>query len=467
MKSGDKNKIILILQKKIEYLELNINDLNLIIQHLRNDIHKKENVLHLLTDTNTQLKSSLDTFSKQLDEKILEINKKPIKKFKNSKSLNKLFSKRNSNTKTDEENKHTELDNAINLNKILQKDNENLKNLLNSYGSMDRMKNLEDMNKKLKEQNTNLNEEIFKIKKEIVDHNYCENKRKTLVEQVIYLTEENKRYKNDIKKFTAINEELTKNINLYKYILKIKNININDYLNDNLITDININNNNDTSLRDNLNINKYTNKLVLKSPRLPNITKSKKTLENENNKLNNKSNIIEKKDEDLENLLDKDEINILIKLFQGDEKKYSEFKKKIIIYAKSKESIINKYKLEEKNLNKKIFSMQEQVEYLNHKVKESEMRIKIFQQQLNDSNYQKKKFKKKYVEEKKEKEETKQKFKDFKKINELIIMNKLKDDKNKCNDIQEYIDEKSGNEENVEEENDNEYNEDDENNIEN
>ena len=111
--------------------------------------------------------------------------------------------------------------------------------------------------------------------------------------------------------------------------------------------------------------------------------------------------------------------------------------------------------------------MQEQVEYLNHKVKECEQRINIFQQQLNDSNYQKKKFKKKYVEEKKEKEETKQKFKDFKKINELVIMNKLKDDKNKGNDIQEYIDEKSGNEENVEEENDNEYNEDDENNIEN
>ena len=116
-----------------------------------------------------------------------------------------------------------------------------------------------------------------------------------------------------------------------------------------------------------------------------------------------------KKDNEIENLADKDEIYILIKLFQGDETKFIEFKKKLIIYAKLKENIINKYKAEEKSYNKKVYSMEEQIEYLNHKVKESEMRINIFQQQLNDKEFKNKKLKKQLIEEKKEKEDSKQK----------------------------------------------------------
>ena len=109
------------------------------------------------------------------------------------------------------------------------------------------------------------------------------------------------------------------------------------------------------------------------------------------------------KDEEIENLADKDEIYILIKLFQGDETKFSEFKKKLIVYAKCKENIINKYKFDEKVSNKKVYSMQEEIEYLNHKVKESEMRINIFQQQIKDKDYKNKQLKKQLNEEKKEK----------------------------------------------------------------
>ena len=389
MKSGDKDRIILVLQRKIEFLDLNINDLNLIIQHLRRDIHKKENVMHLLTDANTNLKMSLNKFSKQLDEKILEANKKP-KNYKNSKSLTKLLNKKNNkgdkSSRNDEEKKSTELDNALAMNKILQKDNEKLKDLLSTYGNLDRMKELENLNKLLKEQNDKLNEELIKAKKEYVDHSYCEKRRNTLIEQVRYLTEENKRFKNDNKKYTLTIEELNKTINELKSKLNISNT-----------SGIN---------------SKMQTKTILKTPRLPNISKSKRTIETENDKTKNKNG---DKDEEIENLIDKDEIYILIKLFKGDENQYVEFRKKLIIYAKSKECIINKYKLEEKAMNKKVFSMQEQVEYLNHKVKESEMRIKIYQQQLNDRDYQNKKLKKRYNEEKKEKENTKQKLKDFKK----------------------------------------------------
>ena len=75
--------------------------------------------------------------------------------------------------------------------------------------------------------------------------------------------------------------------------------------------------------------------------------------------------------------------------------------------------------------NKKIYSMQEEIEYLNHKVKEGEMRINIFQQQINEKDFKNKKLKKQLIEEKKEKENIDQKFNDFKKVNEKIILNNL------------------------------------------
>ena len=89
LNSGDRDKIIKILQRKVEYYELYINNLNLLIQHLRNDIHKKEKIMHLLTDTNTQMKKALNNFSKQLDKKLIEVNNTTNKNktYKNSRIL--------------------------------------------------------------------------------------------------------------------------------------------------------------------------------------------------------------------------------------------------------------------------------------------------------------------------------------------------------------------------------------------
>ena len=134
------------------------------------------------------------------------------------------------------------------------------------------MKELENMNKKLKEENNNLNDEIIKLKKEIVEHAYCENKRNTLLEQIKYLTEENKRFKIDIKRLATINEELLNTNNKYKYLIKKNNINLDDTLSNNGNTKDN--NNSVTNLKK-IYRNNNSLCLILKSPRLPNIKKLK------------------------------------------------------------------------------------------------------------------------------------------------------------------------------------------------
>ena len=110
------------------------------------------------------MKKSLNAFSNKLDSTISNEEKK----ITNSKS--KLLYRKNYNSEGNnvEEIKLSKIDNVLAMNKILQKDNENLKNLLNSYGSIDKMKELENMNKLLKEQNNNLNEDILKLKKELL-----------------------------------------------------------------------------------------------------------------------------------------------------------------------------------------------------------------------------------------------------------------------------------------------------------
>ena len=405
LNSGDRDKIIKILQRKVEYYELYINNLNLLIQHLRNDIHKKEKIMHLLTDTNTQMKKALNNFSKQLDKKLIEVNNTTNKNkaYKNSKSTIKLIDTKNGFME-EGKNINSELSKALARNRLLQKDNDNLKNLLDMTNNAEKIKEQENLNKTLKEENAKLEDEIHQIKRDLVDHSYCEKKRESLLEKIKYLTEDNKQLKKQIRKLTLENQSSQDNLlNMTK--MNMTKMNLNDK-----------NKNDFSSGQNNLNTTRSRDYNKKSKEHLPKITiKSKKE---ENNK----------KDNEIEHLIDKEEIYILIQLFQGDESKFSEFKKKLISYAKCKESIINKYKADEKLKNKKVYSMQEEIEYLNHKVKESEMRINIFQQQINDKDFKNKKLKKQLIEEKKEKENTAQKFNDFKKINEKIILNNISKD---------------------------------------
>ena len=375
LKSGDKDKIIVILQKKVVYYEFNINDLNLLIQHLRNDIHKKERIMHLLTDTNNQLKNALNNFSKKLDKKIFEVKNTEtnIKAYKNSQSTKKIFDRKYKQLE-DDKNINSDYNKLLAKNKLLQKDNDNLKSMIDASNKVEKMKEQENLNKILKEKNSKLEEEISQIKRDIIDHSYCEKKRNSLLEKIKYLTEENKEYKKQIKKLTLENQTGQ----------DIPKLNINGKTQ-----------NGSSNGQNNLNSSrsKYNN---MNDTHLPKISKKAKKEEN-------------KKDNEIENLTDKDEIYILIKFYQGDDSKFSEFKKKLISYAKCKENIINKYKNDEKMFNKKVYSMQEEIEYLNHKVKESEMRLNIFQQQINDKDFKNKQLKKQLFEEKKEKENLKKK----------------------------------------------------------
>ena len=375
LKSGDKDKIIIILQKKVVYYELNINDLNLIIQHLRNDIHKKERIMHLLTDTNNQLKNALNNFSKKLDKKIFEVNNTEtnIKAYKNSQSTKKIFDKKYKQLE-DDKNINSDYNKLLAKNKLLQKDNDNLKSMIDASNKVEKMKEQENLNKILKEKNSKLEEEISQIKRDIIDHSFCEKKRNSLLEKIRYLTEENKEYKKQIKKLTLENQTGQ----------DIPKLNINGKTQ-----------NGSSNGQNNLNSSRSKHN-KMNDTHLPKISKKAKKEEN-------------KKDNEIENLTDKDEIYILIKFYQGDDSKFSEFKKKLISYAKCKENIINKYKNDEKMFNKKVYSMQEEIEYLNHKVKESEMRLNIFQQQINDKDFKNKQLKKQLIEEKKEKENLKKK----------------------------------------------------------
>ena len=375
LKSGDKDKIIVILQKKVVYYELNINDLNLLIQHLRNDIHKKERIMHLLTDTNNQLKNALNNFSKKLDKKIFEVKNTEtnIKAYKNSQSTKKIFDKKYKHIE-DDKNINSDYNKLLAKNKLLQKDNDNLKSMIDASNKVEKMKEQENLNKILKEKNLKLEEEISQIKRDIIDHSYCEKKRNSLLEKIKYLTEENKEYKKQIKKLTLENQTGQ----------DIPKLNINENTQ-----------NGHSNGQNNLNSSRSKHN-KMNDTHLPKISKKAKKEEN-------------KKDNEIENLTDKDEIYILIKFYQGDDSKFSEFKKKLISYAKCKENIINKYKNDEKMFNKKVYSMQEEIEYLNHKVKESEMRLNIFQQQINDKDFKNKQLKKQLIEEKKEKENLKKK----------------------------------------------------------
>ena len=80
----------------------------------------------------------------------------------------------------------------------------------------------------------------------------------------------------------------------------------------------------------------------------------------------------------------------LNKVFSKNEKIFQIIVKKFEIFQKSKDSIDNKYKLEQKQFIKRIQSMQQQIDYLNDKIREKELKLNILQAQLNEAKLEKK-----------------------------------------------------------------------------
>ena len=387
-----------VLRKKLKETEKNLNDKKEEINILKKEIEDKDNKIKKISKLNNKLQFSLNDFSKQIDE---NLNNKDI--YKNRKkpqfNLKSLFN--------NDELSKKELDNAMNIIKILQKDNNRLQSNIDNYEKINKLKDLENINKIKSDENSDLEKQIKILKKELKNYNLCLKKCKLYEKQINILNTENKSLKDNIKLLNnqlskkAINEEEKEKQKLnYKtppknksFLIKLDNSPISDRHKNNYNSIFyNYNNKTNTSLK----LNQITTQNKFSS--LPKINlKHKinfKSLSGINiNNINQKNN--ENTDEILKIYFNEEEIKILKTIFEKNLEDLESFKKKIHIIHKSKESLNSKYNLEIKKYNERILSAQEQIEYLNNKIRESEVNYRVLQTQINEFNIQKKLFQKK------------------------------------------------------------------------
>lgn len=178
---------------------------------------------------------------------------------------------------------------------------------------------------------------------------------------------------------------------------KIKNISIlkKDKSNSNLNSD-----------RNQIILNKNKNNLHLKlnhktinqsNGTLPSINLKNKTPYKSSSaiKLNNYRKNYDNIKDILKVFFNEEDIELINKIFKNNINGLEDFKLKLCIINKSKESLSNKYNLEIKKYNERILSAQEQIEYLNNKIRESEVSYRVLQTQMNEFIIQKKLLQKK------------------------------------------------------------------------
>ena len=393
------------LQKRIKVLETKLADCNNNINNLKKQITEKDNKIKLITKTNQKLVKSMNTFSKEVDNKLS--NKQGI--LGNIKKV-----KKNYGNDSSDDVKQKELDNAINIIKILKNDNQRLQTKIDNYENDNKVKDLENMNKLKSDENSNLEEQIKNLKKELNDYKICQKKIKTYEKQIQLLTKENKLLKDNNRN---LNEKLTKkfpqnkNNPTYSYNEDNDNKKIYKIKKDNYSSVFKLEKNTIEKNRRNDRVNFKDNSL--KSGKrggnslnrsmgyLPQIN-SKSMLRNGSEKFSNiklsnnyKKNYENTADDVLKTFFNSEDIIIIQKIFQNNASGFEEFKIKLCIINKSKESLINKYNIEIKKYNERITSAQEQIEYLNGKNRETEVNYKKLQTQMNEFNIQKKLLKKK------------------------------------------------------------------------
>ena len=337
--------------------------------------NEKDKAVQRLTKMNLKLKNSLELVSKKMDEKIH--NTKTFKGRNNNSNFNKPMSnltyenmnKNEFNKKNNGEMllKEKELNNAINMIKILKFDNQRLQNKL------DEIEQNKEIEKEIKDKKQIL------IEKELQEHKICKQKIENYQETIRKLTEKNR--------------------NLMDKIIYGKNKKGNN-------TNLNNNYNNESSESDGDNgvkLNKLrkqfngldSSKKLIKG-NLFNIKKLSTTKKFNNSlpKINcginkqlnpNNSTII-----NINNIFNGEEMIHLNKIFFKNTNAYNIILKKLEILQKSKDSLENKYKLEQKQFTKRIYSMQQQIDYLNTNIREREIKINIIQAQLNESKIENK-----------------------------------------------------------------------------
>ena len=392
------------LLKKIKDQEKELNDKNSIINDLRNEIQEKENKIKLITKTNNKLKNSMDEFSKKMDEKLFN-NKNLIENLKKSKYKIKY------NNYNDQLNQK-ELNNAMNMIKILKNDNLRLQNAIDNYEKINKMKELESNNKIKEDQNTNLENQIKILKKDLNKYHLCLKKCKIYERQIEILNKEIKTFKdnnkalknklsNSIQKNNSAADLLSDNKVNQGYISPRKLDNI-LYMNKNK----NTHNLNTTrykiKLNDNfISINNKDNYLKLNNNRATNLQKSMESLPTivNKSKMNSKNNSpsglnsykknFENQKDILKIFFNKEDIETINDIFKNNLNALESFKLKLCIINKSKESLNNRYNIEIKKYNERIKSAQEQIEYLNNKIRESEVNYRVLQTQMNEFDIQK------------------------------------------------------------------------------
>ena len=388
------------LLKKLQKMEKELKEKENTIKDLKKEITEKDNKIKLISKTNNKLKQSLNEFSKKVDEKLFN-NKNIFNNFRKSK-----YNLKNYNL--DDELKKKELDNAMNIIKILKNDNHRLQTAIDNYEKNNKLKDLENINKIKEDENINLENQIKLLKKELNNYNICLKKCKIYENQIDILNKENKSFKDNNKMLkNKLNNQknkssgdLTENIRNKGYISPKRN----DYRqNDSyLIKSRNKYNSNSDRyhLNDNFNslnkdgyikLNNRSSNLHQSMGSLPKINKSNNILKNNTPiGLHSYKKNFENVNDILKTFFNQDDIEIINRIFKSNSNGLEDFKLKLCIINKSKQTLNNKYNLEIKKYNERIISAQEQIEYLNNKIRESEVNYRVLQTQLNEFNIEKK-----------------------------------------------------------------------------
>ena len=393
------------LLKQLKDSEKELNEKNNIIKNLKKEISEKENKIKLITKTNNKLKLSLNEISKKIDDKLF-----------NNKNLFERKSKYNNKSNNyDDELKQKELDNAMNIIKILKNDNHRLQTAIDNYEKNNKLKDLENINKIKEDENINLENQVKMLKKELKSYNIYLKKCKIYENQIEILNSEIKTLKDNIKILkNKIGNKMPKN----NSTIDINQGNINKgYLSPKKIDNFNKNisyikksrnmfNSNSDRYKINLNdnyislnnretygiLNNKTSNLHQSMGSLPSINLKNKIIIKNNTPMG--LNSFKKNYNNINDILKKffneNDIELINKIFQNNAKGFEAFKLKLCIINKSKETLNTKYNLEIKKYNERIISAQEQIEYLNTKIRESEVNYRVLQTQMNEFLIQKK-----------------------------------------------------------------------------
>ena len=402
----DKNKELL---NRIKELEEKLSSSNKIINNLNNN---KDIVIQKLTKTNKKLKNSLESISKKLDEKILNTNLFKKRNINSGQKFGVSFSTNNRSmmsggynngpmshlsddiaTKNNNILKEKELNNAVNMIKILTNDNKRLQNKVDEF----------EKNKVLEKEQKD--KEKVKIDRELEEHKMCKEKMEQYKEKIRKLSDKNhillekissiKSKKQNSCIFQIKNNNIYKNNNNDFHESENENSEDNYKTKKKIIKKINSSISLDKNNNSIINIKKIGfDSVKAQNGSLPKINTNKNNskynlnynYQNKNNNLTNNN---------INNIFNIDEMQQLNKVFKNNEDLFGIIVKKIEIMQKSKESLNSKYKREKKQYIERIYSMQQHIDYLNGKIRENEFKINILQSQLNENNIHKKQLLKK------------------------------------------------------------------------